>query len=214
VYTIGFLIVGMPRFAVAALTSSPAPLIAMMAVEGLACGPLSPITIGITYQLTPEDLRGRAIGTMTGTALIATPFGALAAGQLVDTLGLPAATAIFGGVYLLVTLVPAGFPLYRRMSDTVREPIRLAVRRQHGVRVGALPGLRVGVHDDRGQPWQCVQQVVFGVDGDLVRLERGNVAAHDDLALGAQLVTDPAEPDQPGAEHAGGGPQRVLGLVH
>jgi MFS family permease len=44
VYTIGFLIVGMPRFAVAALTSSPAPLIAMMAVEGIACGPLKPIT--------------------------------------------------------------------------------------------------------------------------------------------------------------------------
>ena len=122
VFTLGLIIVGMPRFAVAALTASPAPLIAMMAVEGLACGPLSPITISITYQLAPEDMRGRAIGTMTGTALAAAPFGALAAGALVDSLGLFATTAIFGGVYLVVTLVPAVFPLYRQMSEPGRDP--------------------------------------------------------------------------------------------
>jgi MFS family permease len=116
VFMLGFMIVGMPRFAVAALTASPGPLIAVMAIEGLACGPLSPITISITYQLVPEHLRGRAIGTMTATALVATPFGALAAGTLIDSLGLAATTAIFGGVYLLLTLVPAVFPLFRRMG--------------------------------------------------------------------------------------------------
>jgi MFS family permease len=116
VFTLGFIIVGMPRFAVVALTSSPAPLIAIMAIEGLACGPLNPITTSITYELTPEHMRGRAIGTMTATALVATPFGALAAGTLIDSLGLPAATAMFGGVYLLLTLVPVAFPLYRQMS--------------------------------------------------------------------------------------------------
>lgn len=122
VFTLGFIIVGVPRFAVAALTASPAPLIAVMAIEGLACGPLNPITISITYQLTPEHMRGRAIGTMTATALVATPFGALAAGTLTDSLGLPATTAIFGGIYFLVTLVPAVFPLYRQMSEPAGQP--------------------------------------------------------------------------------------------
>lgn len=122
VFTLGFIIVGMPRFAVAALTASPAPLITMMAIEGLACGPLNPITASITYQLTPEHIRGRAIGTMTATALAATPFGALAAGTLIDSLGLPATTAIFGGTYLLVTLIPAVFPLYRQMSEQASRP--------------------------------------------------------------------------------------------
>lgn len=117
VFTLGFIIVGMPRFAVAALTATPAPLITIMAIEGLACGPLNPITISITYQLTPEHMRGRAIGTMTATALAATPFGALAAGALIDSLGLSATIAIFGGSYLLVTLIPAVFPLYRQMSE-------------------------------------------------------------------------------------------------
>jgi MFS family permease len=119
VYTLGFIVVGMPRFAVAALTASPAPLVAIMAVEGLACGPISPITSSITYQLTPDSKRGRAIGTMTGTALIATPFGALAAGALIDTLGLSVATALFGGIYLVVTLIPAVLPLYRQMNEPV-----------------------------------------------------------------------------------------------
>jgi MFS family permease len=107
---------------VAALTGSPAPLIAVMAIEGLACGPIGPITSSITYQLAPEHMRGRAVGTMTATALAATPFGALTAGALTGSLGLAAATAVFGGVYLLVTLVPVAFPLYRQMTDP--RPVR------------------------------------------------------------------------------------------
>lgn len=117
VFTLGFIIVGMPRFAVAALTASPAPLVTIMAIEGLACGPLNPITIGITYRLTPEHMRGRAIGTMTATALAATPLGAFAAGALIDSIGLTATTAAFGCVYLAVTLIPAVLPLYKKMSE-------------------------------------------------------------------------------------------------
>jgi MFS family permease len=122
VFMLGFIIVGMPRFAVAALTTSPAPLVMIMAIEGLGCGPLNPITISITYELTPERMRGRVIGTMTGTALAATPLGALAAGALIDSVGLTATTAIFGGVYLLLTLIPAIYPLFRQMSEHGRVP--------------------------------------------------------------------------------------------
>jgi MFS family permease len=122
VYTLGFIIVGMPRFAVAALTASPGPLIVMMAIEGLACGPLTPIASSITYQLTPESTRGKAIGTMTATTLVATPFGALAAGTLIDSLGLSTATELFGGIYLAVTLIPAVFPLYKQMSAPTLRP--------------------------------------------------------------------------------------------
>jgi MFS family permease len=74
-------------------------------------------SISITYRLTPEHVRGRAIGTMTATALAAPPFGALAAGRLIDSIGLTATTAVFGCVYLAVTLIPAVFPLYKTMSE-------------------------------------------------------------------------------------------------
>jgi predicted MFS family arabinose efflux permease len=122
VFTLGFLVVGMPRFAVAALTAGPAPLIAVMAIEGLACGPITPITNSVIYELTPEAMRGRVIGAMTALPLIATPFGALAAGVLIARFGLTAATLAFGGIYFVTTLAPVAFPLYRQM-DTVPGPL-------------------------------------------------------------------------------------------
>lgn len=122
VFTLGFIIVGLPRFAVAALTASPAPLITVMAVEGIACGPLNPIATSIMYQVTPESMRGSAVGTMTSTGLLATPFGALAAGALIKSIGLSTTTFLFGGIYLVVTLLPAVLPVYRQMSEPMPGP--------------------------------------------------------------------------------------------
>ena len=59
----------------------------------------------------------------------------------------------------------------------------------------ACLGLWVGVHQRGGQPRQRMQQVVLGVDRDLVRLDRAGIGIDDDLAFGAQMVPDPAQPD-------------------
>jgi hypothetical protein len=80
VFAVAFLIVGVPRFAVAALTGSVAPLAVMMAVEGLACGTLNPIRATVVYETVPEHLRSQVISTMTSTGLMAAPFGGLVAG--------------------------------------------------------------------------------------------------------------------------------------
>jgi len=56
-------------------------------------------------------------------------------------------------------------------------------------------GLRVGVHQRGGQPWQRVQQVVLGADRDLVSLHRTGAGVDDDLTFGAQMMPDPAQPD-------------------
>ena len=66
--------------------------------------------------------------------------------------------------------------------------------RQDGVVVIASPGLRIGVHQRGGQPRQRVQQVVLGVDCDLVCLDCAGIGVDDDFAFGAQLVPDPAQP--------------------
>jgi len=50
-------------------------------------------------------------------------------------------------------------------------------------------------------------QGMLGADGELVGLHGGDVRGDDDLAFGADLVADPAQPDLPGVQHAGGGPQ-------
>ena len=73
---------------------------------------------------------------------------------------------------------------------------------QDSVVIIACLGLRVGVHQRGGQPWQRVQQAVLGLDRDLVCLDRAGTGVDDDLAFGAQLVPDPAQPDLAHAQHS------------
>jgi MFS family permease len=116
VFAVAFLIVGVPRFAVAALTGSVAPLAVMMGVEGLACGTLNPIRATVVYETVPEHLRSRVISTMTSTGLMAAPFGGLVAGFFVGTAGLFTTLLAAGGVYLAVTLWPVVSASWREMD--------------------------------------------------------------------------------------------------
>ncbi|MEY9886765.1 MFS family permease [Catenulispora sp. MAP5-51] len=116
VFTVAFLIVGLPRFVVAGCTGTFSPLAVTMAVEGLACGVLNPIMATVMYETVPEDLRARVLSATTASYQLVTPLGALAAGCLVDSLGLPASLSAVGGVYLLATLCPVIFPVWKQMD--------------------------------------------------------------------------------------------------
>jgi hypothetical protein len=75
---------------------------------------------------------------LTASALVATPFGVLAAGTLIDSLGLSAATVLFGGICLVVTLIPAVPPVCRQTSEPTPGPMgghsRLSTRGQLSAR--------------------------------------------------------------------------------
>nr|WSY50857.1 MFS transporter [Streptomyces sp. NBC_00886] len=118
VFTIAFLVVGLPRFVVAAFTDTFAPLAAIMAVEGLACGVLNPIMATVTYETVPEELRSRVLSATTASVQLATPLCGLAAGFLVDSVSLPSTLLTVGAVYLLATLRPVIFPAWRQMDST------------------------------------------------------------------------------------------------
>ncbi|MDQ0994723.1 MFS transporter [Streptomyces sp. V3I7] len=118
VFTIAFLIGGLPRFVVAAFTDTFAPLAVIMAVEGLAFGVLNPIMATVTYEMVPEELRSRVLSATTASVQLVTPMGGLAAGFLVDSVGLPSTMLAVGGVYLLATLCPLIFPVWRQMDST------------------------------------------------------------------------------------------------
>lgn len=118
VFTIAFLIVGLPRFVVAAFSGTFAPLAVTMAVEGLACGVLNPIMATVTYETVPEELRSRVLSATTASVQLVTPLGGLAAGLLADSVGLPAALLAVGAVYLLATVCPVIFPAWRGMDGT------------------------------------------------------------------------------------------------
>ncbi|MFG2940697.1 MFS transporter [Streptomyces sp. NPDC048282] len=121
VFTIAFLIGGLPRFVVAAFTDTFAPLAVIMAVEGLAFGVLNPIMATVTYETVPEELRSRVLSATTAAVQLVTPMGGLAAGFLVDSAGLPCTLLTAGGVYLLATLCPLIFPVWRQM-DSIGSP--------------------------------------------------------------------------------------------
>jgi MFS family permease len=125
VFTAAFLIVGAPRFVVAAVSHSVVPLAVMMAVEGLACGVLNPILATAMYEAVPDELRSRVLSATTASVLAISPLGALATGFFVGSAGLLTTTLAAGGVYLLATLGPLIVPAFRQLdrgSTAGREP--------------------------------------------------------------------------------------------
>jgi len=100
------------------------------------------------------------------------------------------------------------------MHAALRAPrFPLPVRQKLGVMVIAVSGLRVRMHDRSGKTGKGMQESVLGADRYLVGLDRRRGAVDDDLAFGAELVADPAQPDLADVEHARRSPQCFLSLV-
>lgn len=121
-YAGAFLIVGAPRFLVAAMTGTVTPLAIMMTIEGLACGVINPIVATAIYEIAPEGLRSRVLSVTTASALMIAPLGSLAAGLLTDSAGLVPALLTAGGAYFLVTLCPVIVPAWKQVDTAA--PLR------------------------------------------------------------------------------------------
>lgn len=105
-YTVAFLAVGGPRFALLAATDRLWLVLVSYAVLGALCGVINPILSSVTYELTPVALRGRVLGAISAGCYAAIPIGAAAAGWLVEQVGLRASLLAVGAVYLATTLAP------------------------------------------------------------------------------------------------------------
>ncbi|ANN17661.1 MFS transporter [Amycolatopsis orientalis] len=108
---------GAPRFALLALKPTPVVLLAGLVVAGIGAGALNPILLPVVYERVPEAVRGRVLSLLVGGVLAVMPLGSLAAGLLLDGIGLVGALAIFGGVYLIATSFPAVFRVWRGLDD-------------------------------------------------------------------------------------------------
>ncbi|WDV56489.1 hypothetical protein PV963_42245 [Streptomyces coeruleorubidus] len=75
----------------------------------------------MTFETVPEELRSRVLSATTASVQMVTPLGGLAAGSLVDSVGLSSTLLAVGGVYLLATLCPVIFPAWRQM-DRIGSP--------------------------------------------------------------------------------------------
>ncbi|MFE3739356.1 MFS transporter [Streptomyces sp. NPDC059134] len=116
VFAGAFLLCGAPRFVVAALTDGTVPLAVTMAAGGFAAGVLNPILTTVIYERVPDALRSRVSSVTTAGVELTMPLGGLAAGLLVERAGPGHALLAVGGVYLLATLSPLLFPVWRSME--------------------------------------------------------------------------------------------------
>ncbi|WP_410657727.1 MFS transporter [Amycolatopsis sp. lyj-112] len=110
-------IVGAPRFALLALEPAPVVLLAGLVVTGIGAGAMNPILLPVVYERVPEAFRGRVLSLLVGGVLAATPLGSMAAGLLLDGIGLVGALTAFGGLYLIATTFPVIFRVWRGLDD-------------------------------------------------------------------------------------------------
>src|ERR1700761_1449762 len=89
----------------------------------------------------------------------------------------------------------------------------MVVGGEGGVVVGAVVGGGVGVDDRGGEAGDGVDETVLSLDSDGVGGDSCGAGVDEDVALGPELVADPAHADLAGAQYAGDGGQGRFGLV-
>jgi hypothetical protein len=102
-----FLLAGVPPYLTLAL-DAPLPLVfVVLALSGLAAGPINPLIDTALFGIIPVALRARVFGALSAGVAAAMPLGSALAGLGVEQLGLTAALSAAAGVYLIAILSTA-----------------------------------------------------------------------------------------------------------
>jgi MFS family permease len=123
VYTVAFLVAGAPRFFLLGAEPPLAVILLGVAFTGVLCGAINPVLSAVSYERIPEAMQGRVFGATFAGATLGMPVGALAGGYAIEAFGLRAAIVGTGVVYLVTTLAPLLFPIWREM-DAGRAVVR------------------------------------------------------------------------------------------
>jgi MFS family permease len=116
VFTASFIIAGAPRFLLLGFEPSLTVILAGCLLTGLACGALNPVLSAVSFQRVPEAMQSRVYGATTAGVLIGLPVGAVGGGFAIELFGIRAALIGSGILYLLTTLAPVVFSVYREMD--------------------------------------------------------------------------------------------------
>jgi MFS family permease len=153
VFTAAFLVVGAPRLAVLSLEPPYAVIVVTALVTGLAAGALNPVLAAVEYERIPEHLQSRVFGVTAAGCLAGMPVGILLAGFAAESLGLRTALLIAAGLYLLATLSPLVWPVWREMDGgrgSSPEERRRADRVQGDEHAALQPRALAVEHDEDG----------------------------------------------------------------
>jgi MFS family permease len=124
VFAACFVVVSL-EFFVLALFPPPAVMATGVFIAGLAAGPLNPIIDTVSFEQIPASMRGRVFGVVHSAAWMSIPIGVLAAGVIVESIGLRPTLLITGIAYVAVTGSIWVNPAMRGM-DAQPSPERLA----------------------------------------------------------------------------------------
>lgn len=117
VYTLAFLIAGLPRFAVFAIDVPLVAAFVTLAIAGFAAGFINPILSAVIIERIPPGMIGRAtalIGAFTWALL---PFGGLVGGALIALIGLGPTLWLTGIAYVAATLLPLARRSFRSFGS-------------------------------------------------------------------------------------------------
>ena len=120
-FVFSFLLCALPYLALALMPSLSVTLV-LMAVWGLASGPLNPVIQTVAYERVPAHMRGRVFGATIAGAYLAIPAGAVLGGLVLDRFGVPATLFGIGVCYLAVTTAGVFNRTFRSM-DPEPEPV-------------------------------------------------------------------------------------------
>lgn len=115
VFAGSFILSGLLFWALAALPPLPIT-IGVLAIAGLASGPLNPILLTVVQELVPASMRGRIFGALAAVANMAVPFGVVLAGYLLDLIHLQSVLFFVAICYSLVTLSLLFNPVLHEMN--------------------------------------------------------------------------------------------------
>ncbi|HEX4489958.1 MAG TPA: MFS transporter [Acidimicrobiia bacterium] len=119
IFVVGYLVVGIPRFAVLALGAPLSVVVAVHVLAGFGAGFLNPITHAITLERIPAEALGRVTSLIEALTWSGIPLGGLVGGALIAAAGLASALWVCGAVYLAATIAPALRPAFREMDQPV-----------------------------------------------------------------------------------------------
>ncbi|WHT16814.1 MFS transporter [Crossiella sp. CA-258035] len=116
VYTLAFLAVGAPKQLLLIAEPGMFTLVAGFVAIGLLCGAINPILTVVEYERIPEAQRPVVFGVTAAGCAAGMPVGTVLAGLSVDHLGLATTMWLTGGLYLVATLCPLVFRVWRQMD--------------------------------------------------------------------------------------------------
>jgi MFS family permease len=113
-------------YATFAFTPPLAVLVIAVFIDGLAVGPVNPLSTTITQERVPVALRGRVQGMRIAVSFMAIPLGRGLAGLLIDPVGLRTIFLTIASSFLLISLAAALAPIFHHMSapDNATVPAR------------------------------------------------------------------------------------------